>query len=165
MTVDKTAIISEDGTYRYLLTRYWDYLLPPVVWVMLNPSTADAEVDDRTIGRCTEFARAWGYGGIVVVNLYAYRATAPKDMLAAADPVGPENDWHLAHAFESALLIGGIVVCGWGNNAKADRAAEVHALAVTQHTQLYALRVTKTGQPQHPLYLPGDLTPEAWAPN
>lgn len=102
--VATTAGISECGTYRYWLCREWSPGLDSLVWLMLNPSTADATQDDPTIRRCMGFARRWGYGGITVVNLYAYRATNPRDLLTAADPVGPENDrycptpegkWHL----------------------------------------------------------------------
>src|SRR5262245_19133112 len=91
----KEALISPCGLYRYWLTRTWDNSLRRVCWVMLNPSTADAEQDDPTIRRCVGFARSWGAGGIIVVNLFAFRASDPKALLRAADPVGPDNDGHI----------------------------------------------------------------------
>lgn len=162
MSTLKGAVLSEDKAYRYLLTRFWDVTLAPVVWVMLNPSTADAEVDDPTIVRCTNYAQDWGYGGVIVLNLYAYRATDPRELLTAADPVGPNNDAYLAYIFDGVRPHGGPVVCGWGNHAKTPRVAAVQALAAAHRTQLHALRTTKSGQPGHPLYLPGRLTPVPW---
>ncbi len=104
--------------YRYWLER--DKGSNPLVFVMLNPSTADAELDDPTIRRCRRFAADNGYTGIVVVNLYAYRATKPKDLFSADDPIGQENDNYIS----TAALIND-VCCAWGANADKDRAAEV----------------------------------------
>lgn len=90
------AHLSACGAYRYALRRTWDPARPAALFVGLNPSTADAERDDPTTRRCVRFARDWGFGGLLVGNLFAYRATRPRDLRAAAEPVGPENDWWLA---------------------------------------------------------------------
>jgi len=105
----KTAVLSEDKKYRYLLGREWDHNKPCICFVMLNPSTADAEIDDATIRRCTGFARAWGYGSLLVVNLYGLRATHPKALWYDLDPVGPKNDDHIILAVHKTKK----VVCAW----------------------------------------------------
>src|SRR6185369_17379869 len=99
-----TAVISKCGKYRYSLRREWIGGAGTVCFIMLNPSTADASVDDPTIRRCIGFAQRWGYQILEVVNLYAYRATRPRDMFAAADPVGPENEYYLCKAALGAGL-------------------------------------------------------------
>lgn len=159
--VRKDAILSEDGLYRYGLTRAWHRAPALVTFVMLNPSTADAAEDDPTIGRCIGFARTWGFGGISVVNLYALRSTDPKGLWAAADPVGPENDRHLSVAAALASTSEAPVVAAWGANARPDRVSHVAALFKRLGTPLHALGTTKAGQPRHPLYLRADspLTP------
>jgi hypothetical protein len=158
MEMTKAARISEDGKYRYTLSRRWA-AGEVASFVMLNPSTADAQIDDRTIGRCIAFARSWGMGGITVVNLYAYRATKPAALWLAEDPVGPENDWHLMEQAHFAFLL----IAAWGVNAKPGRVAEV--LALPGMDQLMALGVTKDGHPRHPLYLRGDARLTAWGPS
>src|SRR3954471_10304152 len=110
------AHLSSDGVYRYTLSRLWDTdpVSPEMVWVMLNPSTADAAVDDPTIRRCIGFARLWGYAGIRVVNLFALRAADPKALLAHQDPVGPDNDhWLRAVTGERFTM------AAWGSHAMA----------------------------------------------
>ena len=105
----KSAEISECGQYRYRLSRRWGPGLP-TLFIMLNPSTADAEIDDPTIRRCMGFAKSWGRDGIEVVNLFAFQATSPKDMQTAADPVGPENEVHVEEAVAECFE----VICAWG---------------------------------------------------
>lgn len=155
---EKFAHLSPDGVYRYRLHRVWG---PGkrVTFVMLNPSTADHQLDDPTIVRCRNFAKGWGYDGLNVVNLYAFRATQPSDMLAAADPVGPDNDGHLAAAAMFAAMHEEPIVGAWGANAGLDRVAEV--MAIPHMNRLQCLAITKDGQPRHPLYMRGDshLTP------
>lgn len=144
------------GDYRYTLTRTWNSSAEPLVFILLNPSTADASQDDPTIRRCIGFAKRWGFGGIVVVNLYAYRATKPRDMLAADDPVGPDNDRIITE-----IVNGKTVVAAWGTNARRERVAEV--LALIQGTaRLLALEITKFGHPRHPLYVHGEAQPVPW---
>lgn len=157
-TADQYAAeISPCGQYRYALGRRWGDG-GTVAFVMLNPSTADATMDDPTIRRCMGFAKAWGYGGLVVANLYAYRATKPADLWKAANPIGPNNDEHLARVAAGCDQI----VAAWGVNARPDRIAEV--LALPGMDRLTALALTKDGQPRHPLYLRGDLVPQPWSP-
>jgi hypothetical protein len=151
------AVISPDGCYRYLLWRVWGDQGRICCFVMLNPSTADASIDDRTIRKCIKFAKKWGFDGIVVVNLFAYRATKPKELKIAVDPVGPENDKYLRLVIESPSVE--MIVCAWGENGSLnDRSSVVKKLIVNRSS--WALRVSlKTGQPHHPLYIPDDTTP------
>lgn len=144
------------GDYRYKLTRTWDPGAEPLVFILLNPSTADASQDDPTIRRCMGFAKRWGFGSIVVVNLYAYRATKPRDMLAVDDPIGPDNDRIIAEAVE-----GNTVVAAWGTNARPERVAEVLQL-IPRTAELLALEITKDGHPRHPLYVLGEAQPVPW---
>lgn len=159
------ATLSACGTYRYRLTRTWGEARP-LTYVMLNPSTADASVDDPTIRRCVGFARSSDYGGIVVVNLFALRATDPGELEGAADPVGPENDYHLYRAAAEAAERGGGVVLAWGAEPyKAKRPVvrlrphEVLRKFTAVGVPVYALSVTKAGYPAHPLYLKGACVP------
>lgn len=141
------------GDYRYSLTRAWDPALPTITFVLLNPSTADEAQLDPTLRRCVGFAKREGYGGMVILNLYAFRTKSPKLMLAATDPVGPDNDRVLAAA-------SGTVVAGWGTNADPARVTK----ALTLLPRLHALAVTKDGHPQHPLYVPGNAPLIEWSP-
>jgi hypothetical protein len=154
----RSAVLSPDERYRYRLDRRWSDG-PTVAWVMLNPSTANGVTDDATLTRITRFTRGWGFGALTVVNLYAWRARDPEDLWTAPDPVGPDNDWHIYQA-----VAGHEVVVAWGAHAKAERIAEVARLiASSPEAGLpHALALTKTGQPRHPLYLRGDLTPRPW---
>lgn len=146
----KNADISADGLYRYWLTRLWDSEAIPLSWIMLNPSTANAEDDDPTIKRCMGFARRLGFGGIAVWNLYAYWATDPKDLKAAGYPAGPLNDERLRFLFEWANDYDQPVVAAWGNNAVPERVEQV--LAIPGATKvLRSLGTTNSGAPKHPL--------------
>jgi hypothetical protein len=146
---EKSARLSPCGLYRYELKRRWS-AGPTATWIMLNPSTADAEQDDPTIRRCIGFTKAWGLGGLTVVNLFALRSTDPKALTFARDPVGPGND----EAIHDAAVGARVVVCAWGAHATAkDRAAQVlDLLDATLHTPM-CLDRTKDGQPRHPLYM------------
>lgn len=155
------ANLSDCGTYRYTLGRRWDDG-PTVVFVMLNPSTADASQDDPTIRRCIGFAKAFGYGALHVVNLYAFRATKPADLWKAADPIGPENDETLRSTFLTAHGEGSLVIAAWGANAAPLRARFAHVIARAAGVTLTALGVTKDGAPRHPLYLPASAEPMPW---
>jgi hypothetical protein len=114
--LERDAVISECGTYRYLLRRTWDAKLPRALIVMLNPSTADAEIDDATIRSCIRLCKALGYGSFEVVNLFALRATDPDELAKAADPVGPGND----SSIERAIGRCDIAVCAWGAHPMAE---------------------------------------------
>ena len=142
-----SAYLSPCERYRYELTRCWANG-PIACWVMLNPSTADADVDDPTIRRCIEFSKRWGCGALVVVNLYAWRATNPRDLQRADDPIGPHNDRHIDVATRSADT----VVCAWGASANPERAAEVLRLI----SRPMCLGTTQGGAPRHPLYVHRD---------
>lgn len=145
------ATISYCGRYRYGLLRTWARG-QRVAFVGLNPSTADAIHDDPTIRRCRAFAQAWGYGGMVMLNLFAYRATSPRDMMAADFPVGPSNDYYLRRW---ARVVDLVVVCWGSHGGHMGRDREV----VGMLSGLHCLTITKGGQPGHPLYLRGDLQP------
>lgn len=146
----KTAVISDCGTYRYRLGRSWDDTLPRLAFIMLNPSTANADLDDPTIRKCIGFARHLGYGSIDVGNLFAFRATKPRDLKTAGYLEGPDNTDHLrAIALESQT-----VICAWGRNA-ATLAQPHKVIGMLRYWEKkpMALRVTN-GVPWHPLMLP-----------
>ena len=147
------AIFSPCEQYRYALKRHWNPNKEPVAFIGLNPSTADASHDDPTIRKCRNFALRWGYGGLIMLNLFAFRATDPRVMKAATEPIGPENDWHLRTCARQAKK----VFAAWGNDgAHLERDRKVLAL----FPKLWCLHVNeKTGMPQHPLYVPGDVQP------
>lgn len=153
-----TAVISLCEKYRYELERhiYSDYLIELVVFVMLNPSTADAEIDDPTIRRCIGFAERYSPEHMRVVNLYAGRATKPKDLWLMEDPVGPDNDRHVVAALEDADL----VICAWGANARRDQVD--HFLKLAGDKPLYCLGTTNSGMPRHPLMLRNDTELETF---
>lgn len=151
--VIKAATISEDGLYRYTLSRSWGPG-PQALFIMLNPSTADAELDDPTIRRCIGFARREGCDGITVVNLYAYRATKPLHLWEQVDPVGPRNNAVLDAALQQARHAGAPIIAAWGANARAGRVNDL--LDIARGTQLHCLGLTKQGAPRHPLYLRSD---------
>lgn len=140
------ALFSDCRRYRYLLWRRWDER-PPLVFICLNPSTADEQTNDPTNRRTIGFARDLGFGGMIMANLYAWRATQPKDLFKADDPIGPDNDRYLA-ALSEYTLVG-----GWGNHGH--RPERLNALA---GFKLHALKVNGSGAPAHPLYLPKGLT-------
>lgn len=160
------ATISACGRYRYSLSRIISPSSRVVNFIMLNPSTADAQNDDPTIRRCIGFAKTWGFGKLIVTNLFAIRATDPKSMLAADDPVGPENAVHVKRAAELAFNIyaeafnepHGLVVCAWGNHG-AYMDQDLTTLGWIGHYKPVALRVSKDGHPAHPLYLPKNSAP------
>lgn len=152
----RTAEISECGTYRYRLSRTWDTERETVAFVMLNPSTADATDDDPTLTRCINYAKDWGYGSLVVANLFALRSTSPDNLARHPDPVGPENDRYLRAVCDEAET----VVAAWGTDGDLyDRESEVADLL---DGDLYALDTTKQGHPNHPLYQPKDAEPTRW---
>ena len=166
LDTNRGATLSLDGVYRYRLSRCWGNG-PKATFIMLNPSTADAMQDDPTIRRCIGFARAWGMGGLYVGNLFAYRATKPEAMLAAPDPVGPENRDHLEWLCYRAAKNGGVVVCAWGAHGgymEQDKTflGWMDGLAI----QPMCLGATKGGAPRHPLYVAGatPLVPYGAAP-
>lgn len=163
------AVISGCGRYRYTLE--WDLQasLPlvergaaralglSVLFVMLNPSTADASVDDATIRRCLGFARAWGYSRLLVGNLFALRATQPEALLADEDPVGPDNDEYL---FEYLAGRADLTVAAWGSHQAVGARGPAVLARLREGGDVYCLGQTQGGEPRHPLYLPGKLEPQ-----
>ena len=156
---ESVAVYSACERYRYRLERVWAPGAKTVLFVMLNPSTATEVQNDPTVERCERRARALGFGGFAVVNIFAYRATDPKVMRAAADPVGPGND-------AAILALAGAadrVVCGWGTHgAHLGRGAAVEALLRGQGAALFHLGLTQAGAPKHPLYISYAAQPEPW---
>ncbi|HEU0026335.1 MAG TPA: DUF1643 domain-containing protein [Ktedonobacterales bacterium] len=151
---EKGAVI--DGPYRYLLWRTWSKAHPGeiqrhLLWVLLNPSKADAHRDDQTLTRCIGFSKAWGYDGLEIVNLFAFIATNPRDLQGATDPVGPENDCYLAAAAARAADI----IVAWGEHGTAQqRDRAVLALLKRQSARpLWCLGTVRNGCPHHPVRL------------
>lgn len=154
----KGALISKDGLYRYILTRVWNDNLEQVVFVMLNPSTADAEDDDPTIRKCIALAKSWGYGSIKVVNLFAYRST---DAMKLKDHklstiIGEDNNIHVYTTCKEADLI----VLAWGDSlGKCKLEAPKAILSQIPLERAHHLGLTRNGRPKHPLFLKGDVKP------
>ncbi|MBP0444151.1 DUF1643 domain-containing protein [Roseomonas sp. SSH11] len=159
------AEFSDDGRYRTVLERRWDgqpFGSPGVcAWIMMNPSTADENVDDPTVRRARDFTRRWGFGAMVVLNAFALRATRPAMLLECDDPVGPGNDAAIAEWAARAER----VVVAWGLPPKPLRwrATQLAGILARAGAQPLALRVTADGQPGHPLYIAGDTLPQPWA--
>lgn len=173
--IDKGAIISSDERYRYRLWREWRGAASHENWewfgakdgagaelgepksclfIMLNPSTADGEADDPTIRRCVAFAKSWKFDRLEVVNLFAYRATSPRDLLALNhddDPAGVDNQRHV----EMAAARAGLIVCAWGAHGPHIGQDET-MLGWLYGRPCFALGFTADGQPRHPLYLRSD---------
>ena len=146
----KNATFSSCRTYRYSLFRIWDKEKKYVLFIGLNPSTADKEADDPTIRRCVNYAKNWGYGGFKMVNLFAYRSTFPSNLKKVKYPVGEDNDKYIVKLSKKA----DITVAAWGNNGDFySRDKEVLSLVPS----LMCLKINKSGQPAHPLYLKKDL--------
>ena len=126
--------------------------MPYALIIGLNPSTADETKNDPTITRCINYAKSWGYGGLCMVNLFAFRATQPRDMMASKQPIGPDNDDWINKLSDAA----GVVVAAWGNDGThLDRSN----IIVKMIPDLMCLKMNKTGEPAHPLYQPGNAMP------
>jgi hypothetical protein len=157
------ALMSRDGRYRYSLGRHWNPSKPACLFIMLNPSTADARKNDRTVTRCLAFAKSWGYGGFYVANLFAYRTSKPSEMKRAANPVGAKNRIHLERLAKKVKRSGGVCIAAWGRHGSHNNQDKI---VVSRFKKLgiglYFLALTKDGFPKHPLYLRGDLHPTGW---
>lgn len=140
-----SAVLSECGRYRYELTRTWGDRNRRVCWIMLNPSTADANVDDATIRKCIGFSQRWGYGGLDVVNLFALRSTDPKELVRSTiDPVGPHNDRYIRDTVKRCQK----TVAAWGTwGVLGGRGAAVSSLVPGR---LFTLGFTRDMYPRHP---------------
>lgn len=162
------AVLSDDEIYRYILTRVWDETLPPMVWVMLNPSIADATIDDPTVRKCIGFAKRHGYGGVIIVNLYAYRATNPSDMLSSRrlghDIIGPDNDVWIRHALSIGAQRAHV---GWGTRCRAQiitRVSRVATIAQEIGATLYCIGQNAQNEPYHPLMTAYQTPVTEWRP-
>jgi hypothetical protein len=151
------AKFSDCRRWRYLLWRAWDGEAPVANFLMLNPSTADEVKLDPSCTRARRYAERWGYGALLVTNLFAWRATDPDEMKVVTDPVGAANDRAILEAARSASL----VVCAWGNHgAHLGRSAAVLRKLKRSGVKLHFLRMNGAGEPAHPLYLPASLQPQ-----
>lgn len=150
--MEKKAIISKDKIYRYKLSHTWDSTKPTILFIGLNSSIADENVDDPTITRCINFAKDWGYGTLLMANLFAFRSTYPKDIYLIDDPIGKDNDHYLLECVTQSDLI---VAC-WGNNGTYMNREKVITELVPN---LYCLQKNKNGTPHHPLRLPRNIHP------
>ncbi len=154
--VESDALISPCGKYRYWLNRWWDKGLPLAVFVMLNPSDANAVDDDPTINCCVRLAKREGYGGIHIVNLFAFRTPYREKLADQDDPVGPDNDRHIL----AATRLGAVTILAWGEYvAVPTRPAKVlKMLRAAATSNLKCIERLKGGQPRHPLYLRKEAT-------
>jgi hypothetical protein len=152
--MNRSAIISPCQTYRYELWREWDSMRPVVAFIGLNPSAADAERDDPTIRRCLGFAKSWGCGSLVMLNLFALRSTDPAAIRSTPNPVGPDNDAHIVARTRGV----DIIVAAWGNDGGyLGRDVVVERLIADSRPScggISCLKLTKSGSPWHPLYVP-----------
>jgi len=148
--IENDAVISDCGKYRYLLRRTWDAKKPRVLYIMLNPSTADARRDDPTIRSCVRLASGLGYGSMEVVNIFAWRATDPNDLLKVRDTVGPDNETHV----RAALGRCDIPICAWGAWPHAQEASTYIRNAIrADRPAAFCFGKTASGAPKHPLYI------------
>jgi hypothetical protein len=156
---ESVAEYSDCERYRYTLTRVWDPKGARAMFVMLNPSTATEVQNDPTVERCERRARALGFGAFRVLNIFAWRATDPRDMRAAADPVGPDNDRAIVESVPWADRI----VCAWGTHgAHLGRGPQVERLLRAAGAELHHLGLSKEGHPKHPLYIGYAVQPVPW---
>jgi len=150
--LDAGAELSKCRRYRYSLWRLWDSSKPYVLFVGLNPSTADEYEDDPTLSKCMQYATNWGYGGVYMANLFAFRATQPEDLFKADKPIGDKNDDWIRRLNNKVAM----TVAAWGNHGLfMGRSSDVKP----QLKSLYFLKLNKTGEPAHPLYLRSNLIP------
>lgn len=150
LLVNKNATFSDCRKYRYALSRTWDGKKKTVLFIGLNPSTADEKIDDPTIRRCINYAQNWGYGSLLMVNLFAYRATIPTELKNVKNPIGNDNDLHITELLKKADL----AVATWGNEGSLlNRDKDVKKII----PNLMCLKINKSGQPAHPLYQKKDL--------
>ncbi len=150
------AIISECENYRYRLWRVWDNAHPRVLFIMLNPSTADASEDDPTIRRCIGFAKSWGYGGLMVGNLFAFRTPYPKELKTVVSHKTYINSIHI----EAMMSECDVTICAWGNPP-----IQAPRYPFMNKKVLHCLALTNSNNPRHPLYLKKDLRPVLFSPN
>jgi hypothetical protein len=156
------AVFSGDGEYRYQLRREWNVTGRIAAFVGLNPSTAEGDVDDPTVRKCWRWAHAWGYGSLVMLNAFAYRATDPSMLGTVDDPFGPDNEAHLRAVAAEAQLI----VAAWGNSKYVKvfgMEERLTAMLTSGKTGvIHCLGTCRDGSPRHPLYLPNASEVSIW---
>lgn len=158
-TEQSRMYLSQDGVYRHQLEKWWDDQLPRVCFILLNPSTATNRTDDNTTNKLREYAKLWGYGGYILTNIFDFRATDPYIMYAHSQPCSNENDGFI----RDAVIRSKSVVCAWGNHGvHLGRGAAVKAMVFEMKSVVHCFRITKMGQPQHPLYLKQETRMEIW---
>jgi len=160
--MQKRAILDETRKYRYILTRKINQN-PPILFIMLNPSTADEYQDDPTIRRIIEFTKSWGYGASIVMNIFAYRSSDPSELKKVTDPIGSKNDYYLKLVSNHVDKI----IVAWGVNGNYLKRAEKVIDSLPLKERVFCLETTKGGYPKHPLYVRGDIVPIpfGWKPN
>lgn len=156
---DSGATFSADRVHRYELWRCAGGPEGTVAFIGLNPSTADEVKNDPTVERCLRFASKWGFAHFFILNIFAYRTTYPKELFAADEAIGRENDRHILNVCQQADL----VVAAWGvNGSYMQRGTQVEAMLRKPGVVLWCLGLTKGGFPRHPLYVRADTEPEVW---
>lgn len=151
------AIFSPDRKYRYKLWRIWDPTKRVLAFCLLNPSTADETANDPTVERCQRRAEMMGYGGLIVINVFAFRATDPCELYHAEDPIGPENNKYIFETAEEA----GMVICGWGNHGNLmGRGKQILGDLQLAGKDPHVLKLNQDGTPAHPLYIGYKVKPE-----
>jgi len=162
MTMSRSAIFSEDGKYRYSLTRIWDRDRPRLRWIMLNPSIANDSRDSATITRVIQYSEDLGFGSCVVYNLFALVSQNPSKLISHPDPVGTHNDRYLKQCLINAKDDGNPVMVAWGNRARARRLLDLQPLFLRFRdagVRFCCLGITQQMQPMHPLGLNSDSEP------
>ena len=149
-TAPKGAIFSDDRKYRYALWRIWDDTKPLVMFIGLNPSTANEDSDDPTIRRVKKFASEWGYGGVYMMNLFGIVSSDPSVLLTADNPIGDNNEYleHISRKCSKVIFAWGAFQVNGRDKVVADMFPDA-----------YALLLNKNGSPRHPLYVPANVTP------
>ena len=153
--IKKSAVFSPCRNYRYSLTRAWKLSQKPALFIGLNPSTADENNDDPTIRRCMHYAYEWGFGGLIMLNLFAFRATLPSDLRKSKFPVGQENNQFIVDSQHEA----GIVLVAWGNNGNLLNRDQAVLQLISNPM---CLNINNSGQPAHPLYQRKDISPKKY---
>jgi len=153
MSSNKEAIVSPDGKYRYSLTRKWGEGRC-LLFIMLNPSTADSTIDDPTIKKCEKYAKREKFKSMCVVNLYAYRSTDPSIVMrmGLVDAEGPDNESHII----SSILLSDAIICAWGKHGGKGTHKAIKVLSTTDK-EIFCLDINKDGSPKHPLYCKDDI--------
>ena len=155
----RDAIFSKCKTYRYELHRIWDAEGPKIMFLMLNPSTANETIDDRTVSRCINYAQEWGYGGLLIGNLFSYRSRYPEKLFCPDDPIGPLNNFHLKEMSKRCER----VICAWGNSSLIKKLNFDISKLNDIKAPLFYLEKMKDGTPKHPLYLRKSLLPRPFS--